>query len=778
MNSLSISSLVISHLRKISNLSSERINGRSGASMLLFHLCFCSFKQGEIFWNQLQDLNCSLLDILDGVKLPCSLNEFYGEAFNEIAQMQCRNLEIAAELKKHIIHNPSSVAEIIISELKGRSNDAVMPSMKQGIAELCAYIIEKNGCQSILNPFAGIGDLECALRSSTIKFNSLSTNPIVQAIASMRLEMCGKKNVIMETAHNPIEFVSQHKCDSIFLFPPLGMTATRLNSPRLEKTLIEEYLNTSDYKKCFAIVTPSFGVRREYEGLRKELVHRGLCAVIELSKGQISGTSIAPYLLVIDKGIFTGSVKFISLHNCTHTNGRNIVFNLKEAIATVNGCNSFSKEVSTVELLNSDGVCLTPGKFLLDAVIPHREGHTLYKLKDLISPIPTDRDWLSIKSPLKTVGVKDLSYNYDYMNRGVSATEETSVFATRLETDGILLTQTRTGIKMGLAKGVSSDTPLFLNRFILPFTVRPEVDAEYLLSELSSEYVRKQSEFLNVTSVTPHFFEDILVLLPALHVQTAHVSEARQKLIAHLGGAMKAAEQDLRRDVHMKRHAMGQSIGTINNWWSILEKIIASNTKNAADSATIRVSDLSLDKVLKNIKVNIKRLSTQIDKLDRGYKYNPQRLMLCSVINEYTTTYTTPVFKYDVYWQEEFSNVEIYFPKDVLFMILNNIMSNASTHGFMNRANSDNVVRIQFWQQFGTIIVSIANNGVACATDMTAQKIITYGETSNIEKHCGIGGYEAKFLMNEFGQDLEIHLNEDPEFPVEYRLIFNIYDDE
>ena len=63
---------------------------------------------------------------------------------------------------------------------------------------------------------------------------------------------------------------------------------------------------------------------------------------------------------------------------------------------------------------------------------------------------------------------------------------------------------------------------------------------------------------------------------------------------------------------------------------------------------------------------------------------------------------------------------------------------------------------------------------------MSSQEILTYGTTTEHSKttnvssnHFGIGGYEIKKLMTEFGGDVEIVSTPDEEFTVTYRLIFH-----
>lgn len=109
-------------------------------------------------------------------------------------------------------------------------------------------------------------------------------------------------------------------------------------------------------------------------------------------------------------------------------------------------------------------------------------------------------------------------------------------------------------------------------------------------------------------------------------------------------------------------------------------------------------------------------------------------------------------------------------------MILNNIVSNASSHGFGNIPAATNLIKFAIDNVGGSYVVSVANNGKPCPPDMTPEQMIRYGESSDLKHHCGIGGYEINQLMADFGGSLEILLDAGAEFPVEYRLTFKSFE--
>ena len=78
------------------------------------------------------------------------------------------------------------------------------------------------------------------------------------------------------------------------------------------------------------------------------------------------------------------------------------------------------------------------------------------------------------------------------------------------------------------------------------------------------------------------------------------------------------------------------------------------------------------------------------------------------------------------------------------------------------------------------MIVRVANNGKPMSPSLTAENVFTYGNTTEegVGEHSGLGGFQVRDLMLKFGNDVELELDENAEFPVSYKLIFrdvNIY---
>jgi sensor histidine kinase regulating citrate/malate metabolism len=117
------------------------------------------------------------------------------------------------------------------------------------------------------------------------------------------------------------------------------------------------------------------------------------------------------------------------------------------------------------------------------------------------------------------------------------------------------------------------------------------------------------------------------------------------------------------------------------------------------------------------------------------------------------------------------------FAPEALEIIFDNIISNACSHGFKDRTN--NIIKIELKSEGDNYVIIVSNNGTALHTQIKPEDVFVYGKTSMMgkssdkgETHFGIGGYEVKKLMHEFGGDADFISNIESDFPISYKLTF------
>ena len=106
-------------------------------------------------------------------------------------------------------------------------------------------------------------------------------------------------------------------------------------------------------------------------------------------------------------------------------------------------------------------------------------------------------------------------------------------------------------------------------------------------------------------------------------------------------------------------------------------------------------------------------------------------------------------------------------------MVFDNIINNACSHGFEDKASDRNIVKVEVLTDGVLPYITISNNGKPIHGKITAEDVFTYGRSSNSgQKHFGIGGYEVRYLMRTYGGDAEIISTPQENFPVSYKLTF------
>ena len=114
------------------------------------------------------------------------------------------------------------------------------------------------------------------------------------------------------------------------------------------------------------------------------------------------------------------------------------------------------------------------------------------------------------------------------------------------------------------------------------------------------------------------------------------------------------------------------------------------------------------------------------------------------------------------------------FAKEALTIIFDNIISNACSHGFTDMPPELCKVKIEIFSEGTDYVVAVSNNGSPISEKLSKEDIFVYGRSTQLGKsHFGIGSYEVKQLMREFGGDVEIVSSPQQKFTVSYHFIFH-----
>ena len=328
-------------------------------------------------------------------------------------------------------------------------------------------------------------------------------------------------------------------------------------------------------------------------------------------------------------------------------------------------------------------------------------------------------------------------------------------------------------------------------------TPRVPVDTSYLVSLLNSVYpdyyydsrrlvmfrlVQKQLECYQLPysdiSLEKEDFLSIKLAVPSIEEQRRLVDLDHQKALDNTREEIKKNFESYKQDIRMKKHALAQMLRVMKGWWMNLQMARENGNGVIDDTATIgQLHPVAVKDIFGNIDHEMNMLFKQVNSFNMGDTMKVDVFDAKDFIQQYVNHHD-PMFEYQCELPEKAANIR--FPKEAFQIILDNISSNACSHGFKGREKEKNIIRIIAEIKGQDLIIRVDNNGKPMPVGMTAEKVFTYGDTTEegADEHGGLGGYQIKDLMTKFGGEVELLLDEEADFPVAYKLVFrdvNIY---
>lgn len=439
-------------------------------------------------------------------------------------------------------------------------------------------------------------------------------------------------------------------------------------------------------------------------------------------------------------------------------------------------------------------------------------------LRDVISLIPTVnieniKDY-SMSNLI--ISSNDLSSEYLNCNIRINITESDSVKAGAKVTvaNGGFFTYTNNKILIGKIDDQPDSSVIRIDNDIIHFNVESsKASLDYILKVLATDKsVARQAELLskayNSYYDTTEFIEALLsirLVIPTLEGQKTELLADSQKEYTNKTEELEKAFNEFKEDMHLKKHAIGQTIFSINNWMTLLKLARKRGEGIVKDSDVIgKAHPHSVYEIYENLEATLKRLQIQISKMDTGYEMLPIHIGITSFINDFISRHPRSEFEYInlVDWcakddipvvnMDEDNNITgisstdfvlrkgddlhtIYFPKEALELIFENIISNACSHGF-SEAEKAYKVRITGELNGKDISIYVSNNGNPIHKDFSANDVFKYAKSTSdaISGHHGTGGYEVWKLMKQFGGSAEFISTPNEEYTVTYKLTFQI----
>ena len=704
-----------------------------------------------------------------------------------------------------------------------RPNDNHPLIIPDSLLELCNYFVSTNSDSDVYLPYTGAGQF--AFKNPTCNYDGFERDAESWAISQIYLNSFGIKSDIKLTG-NMHDALSKNKLyDIIFSFPPFvsgseGRTVIDNLYHLATKSLKENGTMCCILPKIFCTSYSNWSSLR-YILCRDQKEFSAAVISIPPMVFPFPLVDICLFLLCKDKQGKVLLVDATSDNFCArHDIAGNIEFELKVRSIVESITKDDEKFVwrGTTSDLIGENINLLPARYLLKQHLPQlHKGEKLLHIGELVDVVSTERNEC-YESHYPLLGFKELSFNYlncdirlDSIPLKPMDTPIKPMRSFKLLKDNCLIAGFIGGkFKVGRTVDLAENKATALRQELIPFKLRSGLITEdYLLRSIMSDIVSTQANIMAsgaiLSRIKKQDFLDLLIIVPPIEEQIKICKEDTKQSLTEAENKQKKTDDDFRRDMHMKRHAIGQTIFNLNNWWKALLRARKEGQGIVDDNAVIGKSyKVAVKDIYDNIQQVIDQLQQQISKFDRGNGLVCEWISLPDFIEDYIKKHKSPIFQFDynaAFYHRiaHFGGKEVYdengkfvaieggrektytfenalFAPEALTIVFDNIISNACSHGFAEReANpNDNIIKIEISTEGADHIISISNNGKPVREDVTEDYVFTYNKsTQNGNNHFGIGGYEVKHLMREFDGDAEFVSEPEKEFPVMYKLYFH-----
>ena len=330
------------------------------------------------------------------------------------------------------------------------------------------------------------------------------------------------------------------------------------------------------------------------------------------------------------------------------------------------------------------------------------------------------------------------------------------------------------------------------------------VDIRYVTSLLLLPEVKNQIITICGGNVTEGIFNLIIdkVIVPN-HTdkeRLAFLAEANYKALISSQEELKKNKENYISAVRMRKHALSQTLSSMNECFSSLNKYRQHNGGKLFDLEKITpITDDTVKTSFDFLSTKFAEMMPLVDRLaDVEYSFgSPEWIDPEQFIENYIThncggwlsfkaimswVEGNNRMKYDMRDPESGEIIihkgdaisQLHFPTKALNQVFENIISNAKEHGFTDRNREDYQIRFSWHDEGTNLVVEIENNGTPIPNDYSTSKLLEYGVSSKLHEngHNGIGCNEIDDIMRRYDGKVEIVSTPDKEFTVKYILTF------
>jgi type I restriction enzyme M protein len=673
----------------------------------------------------------------------------------------------------------------------------------------------------VFNPFAGLGSFGMDLPSSA-SFYGQEINTYAYDLARLRASAHGKylkENFKLELGDTFLNWPAHRKFDLIISNPPFGIKLNRYSSDVSSLRSAQNFLISEGVKllkpkgKLVTLVSEGFLYRGGKEAItRRFLIENDLIeTVFAIPQGLLIGTSVASAILVINgdkKSV--GKIKFSTLPiYYSDELGIGGERESEDSITQLNQLDDpgfspdpfFAPEMALVanDHIVKHNFNLTPKRHLLTDV-------TGTPLNELLTPLPGTSikgkysGYLTTIKDLITEESQEYRVSFPVLSEVDMATGQYILprGTRKLDNGALLIAVAGRTLKASYFSPRRKDGkrfPLYLSPQVKAFEFDWEkLDYDYLIHQLRSELVKKQLEAYQTGTGIPRLsVEDFLrirIQLPSLEEQELTmrafnaVNKKMEALIQERNALAHGAKMERNTRFATLKHAFGrpqQSIlsaaKTIKDY---LEHMGERGEKLNREYAEFFEQERSVSGTLQGIINDVDFISRLMDRGENGLQVDSYQLIdhsLTSVLKAVKGLSATGFkFKLKVRAEQtkEWDKLSVSINKQLLRVLLDNLLTNADKHGFTEKAPG-NLVQITLSVIGYNLVLEVQNNGAAFPLNFGKEQLIQEFKTNSVDLGQGIGGHQVDQIAKRFGgPDWELLTEANEIFPVTFIFRFPI----
>ena len=361
------------------------------------------------------------------------------------------------------------------------------------------------------------------------------------------------------------------------------------------------------------------------------------------------------------------------------------------------------------------------------------------------------------------------------------------------KSDAVLIKFDTNGIPFAVLSGEGN--PVAVDKDIMAFCPNDGVSIYALAAILKMPIVYNQIISYERFGLSEHL-EDIKVPFDKWLIDdevSRLINEERTTL------TLTKANEDIKKSVRMRKHALTQSMSSLQAMFNALNAYRIRKDGKITDNEIIsRVKGTTVNEAFEYLSRNIKGIMPVLEHIaDVEYSFgDPEWIEPEEFIGNYISKNEkgwitfTPIVTWGEGDNKDKDNIidpstgmillkkgeafsQFLFPKAALEKILDNIVSNAQSHGF-NKSRNDYHIKFSWYAEDKAIKLLVENNGSAIPDDREPASLLEYGVSTALHSdgHNGIGCNEIDDIMHRYDGKVEILSSPQEEYTVKYILTF------